>query len=204
MPTDPNFDFLPPVPAGTEKPKPKRRPPIEPGEDHYGVQTREDKFQIRYQRPEVAEHCARLLILNNMDYEATVSKMLQSMAKANELPDPTDAAIIRQADVLRRAPQIQKALQEKLKEIGTDDKAVELLVSLLWNQALDKRNDKRWGTAVTLLSKITGLTERGAEGEKPIALQLTGADAIVKGMGIPMPSNEIPLTPPDTMEDEDE
>src|SRR5690349_19513245 len=107
-------EILPPVPSGPEPSKRKRqRKPAsdEQLEEGFGVNQRgEDKFRIRYQRPDVAEHCARVLIQNNMDYEAAVTKMLQAAAKSNGWEMPTDEAIIRHAALLKKAPQVQNAL----------------------------------------------------------------------------------------------
>jgi hypothetical protein len=45
--------------------------------------------QIRHNRPEVAKHCARMIIAHNMDTEAAVAKMLSV-----DYPDATDAQIV--------------------------------------------------------------------------------------------------------------
>lgn len=196
---NPEDVILPPAPSGPAKIKRKVKP--SDGTEHYGVSQHDDKFKIRYQRPEVAKHCARVLIQNNMDYEAATAKMLGSFATSNKLPDPTDAQIIRWAQILRDAPQIQKALQERLKEIGVDDGAQKLWLSLLWNAALDKVNDKRWPSAMKILGEAMQMGKRAAdEANKPIALPLQDMAKGLKKMGLPEPKEVLDS---DTIEDED-
>lgn len=178
--------IMPPFP----EPEPKRKPARRRDKDDpaYGVNDRGEGRApaIRYHRPEVADHVARMLIAHNFDYEAAVSKMLE--ADFPELPDTT---IVRIANTLKDAPQVQKAVQARLKLIGIDDDAEKLYVSLLWNAALDKRvNNARWPAAMKLLGEMIAVQKKGGGGDAQ-SLRIEGAAEGLAKMGL-VPSNTIP------------
>lgn len=187
MPSD---EILPPMPSGPDRPKRKpSRKLVDSESDAFGVNKRgegEDRYRIRYQRPEVAAHVARILVQNNMDWEAAIGGMLQAAAKANNWPDPTDTAIVRQAESLRKAPQIQTALRKHLRGIGIDDNAQKLYLSLLWGAALDRKNDARWNGAMKQLGTIMQLDKKADYDKMPVTLPLSGAGPMLRRMGIPV------------------
>lgn len=155
---------------------------------------------LKYDRPEVAALIARQLIAHNMDYEATCSSMLRKQAKAVG-KKIEDADIIAQAREIERSPQIQQALQEHLAKIGLGEDAQSKLVALLWNAALDKRNDRRWPPAVQALIKLTGMDKSG-KGDEPIDLPLAGLKkGITKMFDGKIPDTDAPADEPEFDDD---
>lgn len=183
-------EILPPAPQPAE-PVPKKRRQrrtltATQLEDGYGVNTRgEDRYKIRYQRPEVAKHIAKVLVSHNMDWDAATAKMLNTAAKTNNWDPPTEEAIIRHSQLLQRAPQIQTALREYLSVIGIDDKAHKIYTSVLWGTYLDRRgSDARWSTACKQLGAMMQVDKKTPD--TPVPLPLVGAEGMLKRMGIPV------------------
>jgi hypothetical protein len=71
-------------------PKKPKTPPTTEKPDSFGLNDRgADKSpQIRHTRPEVARHCARMIIAHNMDTQAAVAKML-----AEPYPDASETPV---------------------------------------------------------------------------------------------------------------
>lgn len=165
-----------------DHPKPEKL-----AKDGYGVGSRgENKApQIRHTRPEVAKHCARMIIAQNMDVEAAVSKML-----ATDYPDATEAQIVSLARTIQASPHVQREIRNLLEEIGYGDKALSKLIGLLWNEALGS-NDKRWPAAMRLLAEITGAAKASAKGERMPTLKLEGMnEGLSRMLGTAAPTNE--------------
>lgn len=167
-----------------DKPKPEPKDPMADGPlptkpDSLGVNNRGENRapQIRHTRPEVAEHCARLIIANNMDYEAAVSKMLTV-----DYPEATDAQIRALAETLAKSAHVQRAVKAKLEEIGYGDAALTKYMGLLWEAALDKANDKRWPAAMRILGEVMGAQKAAASNEKIPALMIAGSEEGLKRM----------------------
>jgi hypothetical protein len=141
--------------------------------------------QIRHNRPEVAKHCARMIIAHNMDTEAAVAKML-----AADYPDATDAQIVSLARTIQASPHVQREMADHLEKIGFGDKAQTKLIGILWAEVLGQ-NDKRWAAAARLLAEITGAAKASAKDEKIPALKLAGMDEGLKQLlGDAAPDNE--------------
>jgi hypothetical protein len=126
--------------------------------------------QIRHNRPEVAKHCARMIIAKNMDYEAAVSKML-----AADYPEATEAQIVSLARTLEASPHVRRELQEMLEEIGCDQPALKRWLGLLWAEA-HGRNDKRWASAMRLLGEALEQVKKDSQHEKIPSLKMVGMD----------------------------
>lgn len=189
----------PKIPWDDKKPEPRdpmAEGPLPTRSDDFGVNHRGDTKtpQIRHTRPEVAEHCARLIIANNMDYEAAVSKMLTV-----DYPDATDAQIRALAETLAKSGHVQRAVKAKLEEIGYGDAALTKYMGLLWEAALDKANDKRWPAAMRILGEVMGAQKAAASNEKVPSLVIEGSEAGLRRMlGDAAPTND------DTIESEDD
>jgi len=132
--------------------------------------------QIRHTKPEVARHCARMIIAANMDAEAAVAKMWET-----EYPDATEAQIVATARTLENSPHVQREIAKLLEEIGFGDEALKKLIGILWSEVLGK-NDKRWVGAARLLAEITGAARAKQKGEKIPVLKIAGSEDIIKNM----------------------
>lgn len=158
-----------------------------PEKESFGVASRGDGKapQIRHTRPEVAQHCARVIISCNMDTEAAVSKML-----ATDYPDATEAQIVALARTIAASPHVQREIKNILEEIGFGDKALTKLIGILWSEVLGQ-NDKRWASAARLLAEITGAAKAASKGEKMPTLRLAGMDeGLSQMLGDAAPTNE--------------
>lgn len=168
---------LPGAPVKSDAPKP----------DSYGVRTRGEDLapQIRHTDPAVAKHCARVIIAQNMDTAAAVSKML-----ASSHPDATQAQIVALARLLMDSPHVQREIKNLLEEIGYGDQALKKLIGLLWVEVLGG-NDKRWASAARLLAEITGAAKAASKDPKLPTLRLAGMDeGLSRMLGDAAPSNE--------------
>lgn len=173
----------------------KKSPEVKP--EGFGLSNKgEGKSpQIRHTRPEVAAHCARMILKHNMDAEAAVAKML-----AADYPDATDAQIVSLARTIQASPHVQREMAKLLEEIGFGDEALKKLVGLLWAECLGT-NDKRWPAAVRLMAEITGAAKAGSKGEKLPTLKLAGMEAGLQQMlGESAPTNDAEDVP---QEDDD-
>lgn len=141
--------------------------------DSLGVHSRgEGKApQIRHTKPEVAKHCARMIIGCNMDAEAAVAKML-----AEDYPDATEAQIVALARTIQTSPHVQREMAALLEEIGFGDRALKKLIGVLWTEVLGQ-NDKRWASAARLLAEITGAAKASEKDKTLPTLKLVGMDA---------------------------
>lgn len=148
----------------------------------------EDKApQIRHARPEVAKHCARMILAHNMDTRAAVAKML-----AESYPDATEAQIESLARTVGASPHVQREMTAMLEDIGIDDSALKKLIGILWQEVLGT-NDKRWAAAARLLAEITGAAKAKNNDPKLPSLRLAGMDEGLKDMlGDAAPTNEEP------------
>lgn len=164
--------------------------------DNFGVNDRGDNRtpQIRHTRPEVARHAARLIIVNNMDYDAAVAKMLSV-----NYPNATEAQITAISRSLQKSPGVQLAIKDILENIGYGDEAINKLLGLLWKEALGP-NDKRWPAAMRMLGEFLQVA-KAADGSKKVpSLKLEGMEAGLANMlGDAAPSNETPE--PDALPD---
>lgn len=141
--------------------------------------------QIRHTRPEVARHCARMIIAHNMDAEAAVAKMLSV-----DYPEATDAQIVSLARVVQASPHVQREMSKLLEDIGFGDEALKKLIGLLWSEVLGT-NDKRWAAAARLLAEITGASKAASKGEKLPTLKLAGMDeGLSQMLGDAAPTND--------------
>lgn len=181
----------PKIPWDDKKPEP-RDPmadgPLPTKPDGFGVNSRGENRtpQIRHTRPEVAEHCARLIIANNCDYDAAVSKIV-----AADYPDATEAQIRALAETLRKSSHVQVAVKKKLEAIGYGDEALTKYMGLLWEAALDKANDKRWPAAMRILGEVMGAQKAAASNEKIPSLVIAGSEEGLKRMlGDAAPTND--------------
>lgn len=162
--------------------------------DSYGVQSRgPGKIpQIRDSRPEVAEHCARLIVGCNLDYEQAVSRMLG--------PDATENQIRIKAETLKESTHVREAIEKQLEKIGFGDAAQTRLIALLWKEVLGG-NDKRWASAARLLAEITQAAKANAHNERIPTLRIGGLEeGIANMLGDSAPTND---PQPVTMEGED-
>lgn len=143
--------------------------------------------QIRHTRPEVAKHCARVIVGCNMDYDAAVARMWEE-----EFPDATEGQIVAMAQTLSESPHIQREIANHLEEIGFGDNAQKKLIGKLWEEVLGK-NDKRWSSAARLLAEITGAAKAQAKGETIPTLRIAGIEEGLKTMlgDLPEPSGTI-------------
>lgn len=167
----------PAKPASPEKP------------ESYGVGSRGEGLapQIRHTNPDVAKHCARVIIAQNMDFGAAVSKML-----AVDFPDATETQIVLMARTLRASPHVQRELNKLLEDIGYGNEALKKLIGLLWVEVLGS-NDKRWSSAARLLSEITGAAKAASKDPKLPTLRLAGMDeGLSKMLGDAAPTNDDP------------
>ena len=163
--------------------------------DSYGVQSRGPGKvpQIRASRPEVAEHCARLIVGCNMDYEAAVARMLG--------PDATEDQIRTKAETLAKSTHVREAIEKQLEKIGFGDAAQTRLIALLWKEVLGG-NDKRWASAARLLAEITQAAKANAHNESIPTLRVSGLeDGIANMLGTHAPTND---PAPVTIEEEDD
>ena len=142
--------------------------------------------QVRYNRPEVAKHVARMIIGSNMDAEAAVSKMW-----AEEYPDATEAQIVAMARTLEEAPAVKREIDAQLEEIGFGKEAQKKFIGLLWKEVLGG-NDKRFPVAARLLAEITqSLKARDREKVMP-QLKLKGMESgLAEMLGEAAPSDDI-------------
>lgn len=186
----------------------KIKPPqLEPeAPNSYGVASRgEGKApQIRHTRPEVARHCARMIIRSNMDTQAAVAKMLEA-----DYPDATEAQIVALARTIQTSPYVQREINGLLEEIGYGNEALKKLIGILWAEVLGG-NDKRWAAAARLLAEITGAAKAKAQDPKLPRLKLIGMDDGLKEMlGDAAPTDEEPaegdiMEPEIDVEDDEE
>lgn len=187
---------------------PKKKPAVTsydaPKPESYGVASRgDDKApQIRHTRPEVARHCARMIIAHNMDTQAAVSKML-----ATTCPNATEAQVVQLARTIQASPHVQREMTKLLEDIGFGDDALKKLIGILWQEVLGG-NDKRWAAAARLLAEITGASKAADKGKKLPTLKLAGMEAGLSQMlGDAAPTDE-PETEledvPDILSEEDE
>ncbi|MFZ3276603.1 MAG: hypothetical protein WA182_06830 [Candidatus Sulfotelmatobacter sp.] len=170
----------------TEHPKPRKKKSATAAEA-YGTASRGEGLapQIRHTKPEVARHCARMIIGCNMDTRAAVSKMW-----AQEYPDATEAQIESMARTLSASPHVQREMALMLEEIGFGDDALRKLIGLLWQEALGA-NDKRWPAAVRLLAEITSAGKAAFNNQKIPTLKLDGMDeGLARMLGPAAPTNE--------------
>jgi hypothetical protein len=161
------------MPKKTPKP-----PETEQKSDSYGTSSRGEGLapQIRHTRPEVAKHCARMIIANNMDTRAAVSKML-----ATDYPEATEAQIESLSRTIQASPYVQREMTALLEELGYGNDALKKLIGLLWAEALGA-NDKRWPAAVRLLAEITGAQKAASKNDTIPRLRLAGMDDGLKSM----------------------
>ena len=151
--------------------------------------------QIRHQRPEVARHVARVIIANNGDISAAVSKML-----AIDYPDATQSQIESLADTLRKSPHVQREMSTILEEVGFGSEALKKLIGLLWREVLGG-NDKRWAAAARLLCEITNAAQASEKDAVLPTLKLAGmAEGLSRMLGAAAPSDEDVPEPDDTPE----
>ena len=154
--------------------------------DSYGVGSRGEGNtpQIRHTKPEVARHCARVIIACNGDADAAVAKMLEK-----DYPDATDHQIASLARTLDSSPHVQKEITALLEEIGFGDAALTRLIGLLWKEVLGN-NDKRWVGAARLLAEITGAPKAKQKGEIIPTLKLAGMeDGLAAMLGDAVPKD---------------
>lgn len=152
--------------------------------------------QIRHTRPEVAKHVARMIIANNGDISAAVSKML-----AVDYPEATQAQIESLANTIRESPHVQREMSNILEEIGCGDEALTKLIGLLWREVLGG-NDKRWAAAARLLAEITGASKASEKGKKLPTLKLAGMDeGLSRMLGNAAPTNDSPDQPAEVLGD---
>ena len=166
-----------------------------PEKDSLGVHSRGDGKapQIRHTRPEVARHCARMIISKNMDFEAAVSKMLEA-----DYPDATEAQIIAIARTLEKSPHVKREIQNVLEEIGCDNAALKKWLGLLWAEAYGG-NDKRWASAMRLLGEALEHVKKSQADTKLPALKLAGMEAgLAEMLGDAAPGNDDKFIPEDT------
>lgn len=146
--------------------------------------------QIRHTRPEVAKHCARMIIAHNMDAEAAVGKMLTT-----SYPDATPEQIILIARTIQASPYVQREMTKLLEEIGFGDEALKKLIGVLWQEVLGG-NDKRWAAAARLLAEITGAAKASEKGKVLPTLKLAGMEeGLSKMLGSAAPGNEDAVAP---------
>jgi hypothetical protein len=144
--------------------------------------------QIRYNRPEVAKHWARMIIGCNMDTEAAVAK-----GWSEEYPDATEAQIVAMARTLEEAPAIKREIDAQLEEIGFGKEAQKKFIGLLWKEVLGG-NDKRFPVAARLLAEITqALKARDRDKVMP-KLQLAGMEEGLTAMLGPDKDNGAEVT----------
>lgn len=180
--------------------------PPAPQKPSFGVASRGEGVapQIRHTRPEVARHCARMIIAHNGDTQAAVSKML-----AEKNPDATEAQIEALARTIQASPHVQREIDNVLEEIGFGNEALRKLMGLLWKEALGG-NDKRWPAAVRLLAEITGAPRASEKDPKLPTLKLAGMEeGLSQMLGDAAPTNEdyvapeLTTAPLDTIESSD-
>jgi hypothetical protein len=140
--------------------------------------------RIRHTRPEVAKHCAKMILSCNMDYESAVSKMWET-----EFPDATETQIVAKARELEKSPHVQREINSLAEKIGFGEKALEKLIGILWKDVLGG-NDKRYPTAARLLAEITGAAKAKQKGETIPVLKIAGIEEGLKNMlgDLPTPS----------------
>jgi hypothetical protein len=163
-----------------------------PVKESFGVASRgEGKTpQIRHTRPEVARHCARMIIAHNGDTRAAVSKML-----AVEYPDATEAQIEALARTIQASPHVQREIDNVLEEIGFGKEALKKLIGILWKEVLGG-NDKRWASAARLLAEITGAAKAADKDPKLPTLKLAGMEeGLSQMLGDAAPTNEDYVAP---------
>jgi len=186
---------------------PKKKQPVisygAPKPEGFGLASRgTDKApQIRHTRPEVARHCARMIIAHNMDTQAAVSKML-----ATQYPDATEAQVVQIARTLQASPHVQREMTKLLEDIGFGDDALKKLIGILWQEVLGQ-NDKRWAAAARLLAEITGASRAAEKGKKLPTLKLAGMEeGLSQMLGDAAPTDDVGPEAedvPDILEDEE-
>lgn len=163
----------------------KKSPEAKP--EGYGLSSKGEGRapQIRHTRPEVAKHCAKMIIRKNMDAEAAVAEMLKA-----DYPDATDAQIVSLARTIQASPHVQREMAKLLEEIGFGDEALKKLIGLLWAEVLGQ-NDKRWAAAARLLAEITGAAKAASKDPKLPTLKLAGMeDGLLRMLGQHAPTND--------------
>jgi hypothetical protein len=88
----------------------------------------QSKPLTKFNDPKVADHVAKILIKNNLDY--------QKAAKEIE-PDAASLRIKILADKMEESQTVQKALKENLEASGLDDKSKDIYVKTLWDWMLE-------------------------------------------------------------------
>jgi hypothetical protein len=159
----------------------------------YGTRARPNGgIQFRHQDPRVAAHIARVVLKNNMNFEAAVAAM--SPRKL------TDEQIAAQAFVLKRAPKVQAEIQKLYQTIGLDDEAFKKYWSVLWEWMLSG-DRPRAVTGAKLLGAIFGINDKADESKKPQVLKIAGLEEGLKAMGVTPSANPTGFG---KIEDEDE
>lgn len=148
----------------------------------YGVRDRGagKSVQFLHDRDRVAEHIARVVIKNNLNFEAAVAQMSPKKL--------TDAQISVQANILMRSPKVQAKLQLLYVEIGIDDESFKKYWSILWQWMLGG-DRPRAVTAAKLLGSIFGVTEKADESKKVQPLPIKGIAEGLAKMGVTPQTN---------------
>lgn len=156
--------------------------------DSYGVHKRAgDTFQVKFYIPSVAAHCARLILINQMDYESAAARLI---------PNRAQTEIVRLARTMEKSPHVQKALRDTLNQLGFGDDALKMYLGVLWTHFMDKNNDKRWPSAAKILGEMLSVQKRATEGRHPTPLPIQNAELGLKQMF----GGEVP--DPDTLNDD--
>lgn len=157
----------PPKKERKARPRPAPKDPWAPDTgypDTYGMTKREAEKskRLRVERPEVALHAARMIISNNMDFEAAAAKMM---------PDENEGEIMRMAAYLRRSNHVQRALNEMFSKLGFDDAALKRFTALLWAGA-HSNNEKKFAVCMRILGEFMGIQRKLQEGKAPVTLPI--------------------------------
>jgi hypothetical protein len=166
--------------------------------ENYGTSRRDcGAIRIRWQDPRVAEHCAKVIIASNMDYEVAAAKIA---------PAETHERISVLAKQLATNVKVQKAIAAVLAKIGFDDKGFELFGKVLWEAILDKTNDKRWPGAMRIASEMFNARRAGERKPTPLPLQDLSAGLAKMGVGVSAEEDGEEIAPEtfDIMETDDE
>jgi hypothetical protein len=143
----------------------------------YGTSKDNGGFKIRYNRPAVATHVARILIRHAMDYEAAVTEIVR---EAKE--EVADSIIAKIAQSMEKSPSVQYAVKELLESIGIGDEAEKLLIARTWAIALnDASRDKL--PALKLLGEWRGMGKKAGQ-HKPEPLVGDEVAAGLRKMGL--------------------
>lgn len=179
--------------------------------DGYGTQSRGEGIapQIRHNDPKVANHIARLLIRNNMDYQSVVSLMLKDR-------EHTDVHVIALAQTLEKSPRVQEALQLVYSRMEIDDGSLKVFRSVLWEDFVSRDASpsavKKKIAAARILAEWFGIGKKADEANRPQTLPIAGMEDGLRQMfggTLPNPDQMVPVNPTglahdDTIEDDDE